>query len=405
MQTDIKKAPLIALAGLLALGLSGCMNDTGEAAGSGNVETVELRVATLYGPENWQTQAMQEFTNAVTESSDGAITFEYHYGDALLSADELAGGVRDGIVDMATIVPTYTAADFPVDAWASGLAHMAETSPVSGALQGVAATLEWSFETDGYREELTNNGLQPLIPRFLVHHNYGILCSEDNSSIEALQGKRTRVGSTTQTQEVEALDMIPTSVAGPETYSAFQQGLLDCSWTNVPDMVGLGLTDHAKHYNTPGIAGFSSMALVMGQDSWESLSPEAQQIIWDQLPVYLEAMIEKNFNENIQALEVEGMQWHTPDEATKSIIEDHHTDVESTLAQEAPGSVTDPQSAVDSLKVHHEDWLQRVEELGFTSEAQNWVEQVDLTGQTPPDISAWLEVVTEEILDEHAPVK
>lgn len=404
MTTSIKKAPLIAFSSILALGLSGCANEPGEAAGSSGMESAELRVATLYGPENWQTQAMEEFTNAVTKESDGAITFEYHYGDALLSADELAGGVRDGIVDMATIVPTYTAADFPVDAWASGLSHMADTSPVSGALQGVAATLEWSFETDGYYEELTGNGLQPLIPRFLVHHNYGILCAEDNSSLESLQGNRTRVGSTTQTEEVEALEMIPTSVAGPETYSAFQQGLLDCTWTNVPDMVGLGLTDHAKHYNTPGLSGFSSMALVMGQDSWESLSPEAQQVIWDQLPVYLETMIEKNFDENIQALDIDGMEWHTPDDKTTAIIGEHQSEVESVLGQDAPESVTDPQNAVDSLKVHHEDWLKRVEEIGFTNEAQNWVEQVEVTGQTPPDISAWIEVVTEEILDEHAPI-
>lgn len=394
---------MFAMAGIAGLALTGC---TAESSGSGSasgIESTTLKVATMYGPENWQTLAMQEYTDAITASTDGAITFEYFYGDALLGSDELASGLKDGIIDLATFVPTYTAASFPTDAWASDLGYMADPSPVAGALQGIAATMEWGFETDGYHDELVGQGLQPLVPRYMIHHKYGVLCSSENATLDALAGKRARVGSASATGEAEALNMVPTSVAGAETYSAFQQGVLDCSWTNVPDMMSLSLTDHAKYYNSAGLMGFSSMALAMGETKWASLSPEAQAAIWGELPVYLEAMIRGNFEANIDALDVDGMNWLTPDAAVTETITEYHAQLDSTVADNAPGTIDDPQAAVDAMRTANDEWLATVTDLGYDADAASWDEYVSAHSAEVPDLQPYIDAITEQILDEHAP--
>lgn len=390
---------VVATAAAAALVLTACAGGSSSDEGS---EAVTLKVATLYGPENWQTEAMKTYTDAVVEASDGELAFEYYYGDSLVTADGMASGLRDGVIDIANIVPTYTPADFPVDEWASGLAYMADESPVAGYMQGVAATLEWSFEDEDYYSSIADQGLEPLVPRFLVHHKYGILCSDENKTLDQLSGLRTRVGSPAHTGEAEALGMVPTSVSGPETYSAFQQGLLDCTWTNVPDMVGLSLPDHAKHYNDAGLLGFSSQSLAMGANKWDSLSPEAQEALWSQLPVFIESMMEGNMQEHIDARSMEDMNWVRPDAATTALVEDYHRGLEKSLMDNAPSDVSDPSASVASLKSAHEAWRDEVEELGFSFDTVDWSAQIEDHGQDVPDIGPWVEKMTTEILDEHA---
>ncbi|MGM0930458.1 MAG: hypothetical protein ACQEXN_12220 [Actinomycetota bacterium] len=363
-----------------------------------------LKVGTMYGPENWQTAAMESFTDGVTEATDGKITFEYFYGDSLLGSDELAGGLKDGIIDFATFVPVYTPAAFPMDEWASSLAYMADNSPVAGALQGAAATMEWAFETDEYMDELTSQGITPLVPRLLAHHKYGILCSSENSTLDEVQGKRARVGSAAATGEAEMLSMVPTSVTGAETYSAFQQGVLDCSWTQPPDMMALSLQDHAKYYNAAGLMGFSSMVLGMSANTWDRLPQEAKDAIWGEIPAYLEAMITGNFEQNIKALDLEGMNYVVPDEAMSQKIADYHAGLDEQLVESAPGVIADPGATLGAMEANHKEWLtSAVDELGYPADAQSWADHVETNGKDIPDLQPWLDAVTEKILAPNMP--
>ena len=367
------------------------------------MEPIELKVGTFTAPENWLTLVMKAYTDSVTEASDGKITFEYFYVDSLLSSAELAGGLEDGVVDLAMFIPVYTPAAFPIDQWAGGLTSGYDTSPIAGTLQGMASVAQWGFETDSYMAELDAAGVTPLIPRVLLHPQFGILCNDQINSLDEIKGKRARVGSATAGGEAEAVGSVPTTVAGAEVYSAFQQGVIDCTWTNVPDMQALGYAEIAKNYEYAGLNGWSHTALGISTTKWDALPEFAKDALWDSLPAFFEQLAIGNFEMNTQGVSIDGMKYSTPDKEMMSVIEKFHEELVSSLADTAPAGLSDPTASVELAGTLNSDWLTVVKELGYTDSEASWSDYVEANGDELPDLQAWVDAISEQILAGNRP--
>lgn len=370
-----------------------------------DVDPISLSVGTVYGPESWQSKAVAEYTTAVEEASEGKITFEFFYGDTLLSAGELAGGLSDGVVDMAAYLPAYTAAEFPIDTWAGGLTTGADViAPVAGALMGIAAVAEWGFETDPYMAEIEDAGITALVPRTLLVADFGILCKDEAVTLDQIAGKRIRVGSATATAEVEALGGVPTTVSGPETYSAFQQGVIDCSVTNVPDMQALSLIDVAKNYTFTGLTGWSHAVFGMNTAKWESLPEIAKDALWEASPLYLEKIAEQYIALTLQGVELPSITYATPAPDMQRAIDDFNKEWVDALPASAPATLTDPQGAVDLARDLQATWLDRVTgELGYSADITDWNEYLEVNGAGAPDLQAWTDAVTTNMYEGRRP--
>lgn len=400
----------MAITGVLAFtACAGADAEPGDEAPAGggfaDMEQVTLKVGTVYGPDSWQSTAVAAYAEAVTEASDGKIAFEFFWGDTLLSAAELPGGLSDGVIDVAAFLPVYTPAEFPIDTWAGGLTTGSDVDvPVAGALMGIAAVAEWGFETDPYMAEIEAAGITPLIPRTLLVADFGILCKDEASTLDAIGGKRIRVGNATATSEVEALGGIPTTVSGPETYSAFQQGVIDCSVTNVPDMQALSLIDVAKNYNFTGLTGWSHAVLGISTSTWDSLPEVAKDALWDANSVYLKALAESYIGLTIEGVELPDLGYSVPDADMQDAIDAADAAAIKSLPERAPASLTDAKASVDLAHDLQASWFDKVTgDLGYSGDAADWVDYVDANGSSVPDLQAWADAVKADIFDGRRP--
>lgn len=374
-------------------------DEVSEAGSLSDMTPVTLKIGTLYGPENWQTTPMVAYTDAVTEATEGKIEFEYYYAGSLVPPAEMATGLRDGLIDLAHIVPAYTPANFPQDTWVNNLSWASDTSPVAGTLQAAAATLDWAVNSEEYLAEIEGEGLVPLLPRLQTVHQYGLLCMDEVVTLDQADGKRVRAGGEAWSAETENIGGVPVNMPTTEVYTAFQQGLVDCYMGGPEDTHALGLADHGKHWTSANFTGWSSAGVMMSQATWDSLPIEAQQAMWDQLPVFLEAFFESNFAINaefVASADDTGMIFAPPAEDMEAAIETHHEQLLSDLTTTAPGSVSDPEDAVARWIDAHDRWLTIVtDDLGYSAEESQWA---DVQDAAAIDVQPWAERVYEDLL-------
>lgn len=406
-------ACLVACLTALVLALAGCGGDddgNGDAPGAGagggfaDMQEVTLKVSTIYGPEQWQSTAIKQYTDAVTKRSEGKIKFEYFYGAALLGPDEQADGMKNGIADMAYFVPVYTAAKFPLDNWASTLGFVPDSSPVAGALQATASTIDWAFNTPEYGESFEKAGLKGLIPRIQVVHTYKLLCKEPIKTLADAKGKKVRIGGPAWAAEAKNLGMSPVTLTGEDIYPGFQRGLVDCYMGGYEDTRGLKLYEVGKEITTTALTGFTSYSLAMSLDRWNALPPVAQQALWDELPTYVGALTANSFDENRQLTEMKGMTFTAPGPEITQKVDAYH----ERLLSEAPGKApkgVDGAKLTQSYQDIHDKWLKIVkDDLGFPADASDWAEQLEKDPKAADvDLQPWLDAIKTNVFDKHAP--
>jgi TRAP-type C4-dicarboxylate transport system substrate-binding protein len=382
-------------------GSTGSSGSGGAASGAGSLadmEPVTFKVATLYGPDNWQSVPMNDFTKAIEEESNGKIEFEFYYGAALVAPDEIADGLRDGLVDLAYFVQVYTPAKFPTDDWISKAAFLSEPDPVGGHLQAISATADWAINDEDFMAEFDSQGLTALIPRVQVIHDYNLLCKEPVTSLSDARGKKVRIGGAAWAAAAENIGMSPVSLAGDEIYTGLQQGVVNCFMGGAADMAGLNLTELAKNYTPMGFTGFSSYAIAMGSSAWEGLPVEAQQLIWDQIPTYLESFAQSSnaaVDDFYTAAEEQGVNLLEPDQQLAAKAEQHKVEVLAALPDEAPDAVTDPEATLSSFEDAHEKWEGIIEELGLFD-----IPVEDISTVEPAE---WAERTRTEVFEPHRP--
>ncbi|MCA1307849.1 TRAP transporter substrate-binding protein DctP [Microbacterium esteraromaticum] len=378
----------------------------GAASSAGGEEQVTLRTSTLFGPDNWQTQSIQAFADAIEENSDGSVTLEFYYGDALVAPGEYASALGNGTLDIAYTLLSYTPDVFPVGNWISSAAFLHDPSPDAGSLQGAAATLDWAFSDEDYMAQFEAAGIQPLLPRLLAHDSYSLLCTDPATTLDEVAGKRVRVAGAAWSAEAENLGMVPVDLPAAETYTSFQQGVIDCFMGGATDVDSLGLGELGKNFTATGLTGYDSASLLMSEQAWNDLSVEQQQAIWDALPVLLEGWFtgyrEAEFAFAANAAD-QGVVVSAPDSAMRSRIDSHHDSVLEEMVAGAPADVTDPEAALANFQQITADWAVRLTDLGYSMEDATWSDLAERLGGQPNDLGPWAEAVTAEILDAHRP--
>lgn len=371
------------------------------------MENVNASFATFYPPENWQMVPIQEYYERLNEASGEAIEVEYHWAGSLLGATELSTGVADGIADMAVYVPGWNPDEYPVDVWIAFLGFLNESKPLVGMLQAIGASLEWSFENEAMQEEFERNRVVPLAARYQILDDYSLFCREPVTTLEQARGKRVRIGGAAWAEEARNLDMEPVEMPGPEIFEAFERGIIDCMMGSPPDFAALGLTDVGQHFIQSEFTGFTSYGMIAGQDFWNELSPDAKQVMWENVPYYLEDIVQSYLSQYraffTTLADEKGLQFHSVDEAVKSEVEKYHDEIIDTIAEKAPAAVNDPQAAVDRYIELHEKWLNIVQDLGYDHEFTTWPEWIEANGSADVDLSAWREAIWEEIYAPRAP--
>lgn len=391
---------LAAMAGSAALVLSACGGSGTSRVADDGADSVNLTVTTtIGGPDNYHNIPIDAFFSAVEEASDGQITYDFSYANAIVPPAEVGSAMADGTVDSGLVVTSYNPSEFPISNWASKLAFAGEEGPPASALARAAAVTDWWYQNpEAMQADFNDQGLVPLTPGYNAHTAYQLICSDPITNLADAQGKSVRSPGEAWAETATAIGMEPVSLPGAEMYEALQRGIVDCVMADATDMVASDLTEVAKHYTTVNLPGFTAYGIFVGQDAWDSLSPEQQTIVWEQIPVYLESLTSEGLKLQEELLETPGMEFHTMEDDLAEALADHQQSVLDDAADNAPDSLDDPQAAVDQFVELHDTWGSIVEDDLSVTPYDSWAEWHEDGGTADSiDTGAFAQRVYDEI--------
>lgn len=259
------------IAGIAAAGLT-----MGSAA-----DARDLRFASGVHSGSMGAIAVQAYADAVEEHSEGKVTVTT-YLQSLLSFMETPDGLRDGIADIGTVLVAYFPSDFPTTTMFTELT-------MNLPLQDAGAR-ESTFAYSAAAADFVMNHCDACMKE---HHDknqvylgmagttpYGLFCTTPITSREDLQGKRIRIGGPQWSRWVTEFGGSPVSIPVNETYEALNQGVVDCTAHNLPDLINFKFIDIVSDI-TMGVPGstFGGVGTNINRNVWLSLSEEERKSV------------------------------------------------------------------------------------------------------------------------------
>ena len=223
------------------------------------------------------------FKEYVEERSDGKITVDVVWGQAIAGYGEIDDALADGRIDVSYALPIYQPAEHPeFNALATATAGM-PNSPVLGEMIGNAALVDRAWNSEELLTTYEEQGLTPLTP-MISTGTYLSVCGEEGTSLDDYDGRQIRVASVAHEQQVSELGGTPVSMDYVEVFEALQRGTVDCTITQLPTAAETGLLEVATHvaYTSEenSLSGRSAGANLAGI-GYQNLPLAYQQIIFD----------------------------------------------------------------------------------------------------------------------------
>ena len=305
--------PLTSLAAAIALATS-----THAAAGTERVINVSLPL----GPDSQQGIGVLKFGEELERLSEGRLTIEPHYDNALGAEREVVEGMGFGIID-AGIASTGPMGGFVDEFMLFDLPYVFENHKHA-----------YAFLDSEHGEELARLAEEGMNVKFLAwmengfrHNTNSVRPIEKPSNLEGINHRTQE--SRVQVDTWEALGANATPMAWTEVYTALQQGVMDSQENPLATIYDVNVYEVQDYLNITQHV-YSPAPLMMGLDLFNSFSEEDQAIIIEAaqiaLPVQREASQELE-QRYLGQLEELGMTVTHPDlapfrEAVKPVLEE-----------------------------------------------------------------------------------
>lgn len=426
MRAGITKPRVAAMATMALVGslaLAGCAEEGGggNSAGGDGIEAgatmdeykeafADVDAMTLNtqspAPKGSVTGAnVEAYLAAIEEWSDGKITFEIAYSNAVAPPAEIDDALRDGRLDLGQVLPIYEPSEYPATAALIETGFISNQSAIVGALQSNAWPNEVFFNNDDVMQEWDEQGLVPMVPIYNSGSN-GFFCSSEKRSLDDIDGAATGSGGTAQSAQVEALGGSPSSVPYTELFESLERGVVDCTVSSPTVAVLGGFVEEAPNVVIDPEAGFALApgGMAFSKATWETLPLVVQQLFWDRLDIFIGQNITEKIWPNT-VLAAEGAK------AAGGSIETFEEDARTALQEEnaalleeirAGDAFSDSNAVVDDVEASAERWLTEVEGLGYADEVEyndfdTWYTEDEI------DVQPFLDVLIEDVFADHRP--
>ncbi|MBF9033755.1 hypothetical protein HKCCE2091_05840 [Rhodobacterales bacterium HKCCE2091] len=364
------------------------------------MEPITLRLADFSGDDTANFgRAMVAWEEAITEFTEGKVTFENYWSSSLLNALDTLEGVGDGVADIGLIIPSYMPAELPVGSWLFGMGAALSGSTVHDVAAGGATALETVLTFEPLTEEYARHNVRVL--QATATPAYNLLCNTPIASVSDAEGLRARAIGAVWSQSVEALGMTPVSIAWNEAYEGLQRGVFECMVINPNQYVdGLVLQDVAPEYVPVTMAQLQASTWVINLDTWNSFPPELQDFI-------TEASVQSAYDIWNGYLQIEaeagdliasgGVNTNDVSELEPIVAEQRAAYVEG-LADAAPESIEDPAAFVQQYLDRIAYWTEALEGEGYAV-AERTPEAImeAFAGLREVDLSAFTARFSEEV--------
>ena len=278
--------------------LAGCASGA-ESAEGGAPQRFSL--ATYLAPVGPHGETIQWVVDEVAARSEGSIVIEPYFSGALLGADELLNGAKDGRADFVLFTPQYNPAEMP-------LSQVVSIPFVNSDTLALGAALDELYANNAdYGNEWSAAGVDPLV--FIPGTPTVFASHEVVDGIEWINGSSIRaagyLGAAVQAAGGNAVSL----VVG-EVYESIQRGLID-GYTSVPfdSLASLSLQEVAPFVADTGLGTFGFNTLAVNAQRWAELPAADRELIESVLEEYstryFEVLTEKE-DDNCDALAAAG---------------------------------------------------------------------------------------------------
>jgi TRAP-type C4-dicarboxylate transport system substrate-binding protein len=278
MKKSMKMFAISALAGALAMS-----STVASAADYGKKEFVV--VGTWGFLDHWKEREGPFWNDTLPKVSGGALTANAKsQTDLGLSGFEIMRQLKLGVFDAVHGVTTYVAQDSPA----------IEGADLSGVFQDFETYKKGLYS---YKDVLAREFEQKYGAKLLMLYAWPsqqLWCNLGDKSIKKvsfddLKGKKIRTYSTTLGDFIEGVGGSAVTIAFAEVVPALQKGVADCGLTGTLPAYNAKWWQVVTH-NIRVRLGYASSFLAMNMKTWNSLKPDAQKLLTDELAKVEDAM-------------------------------------------------------------------------------------------------------------------
>lgn len=255
----MKRVTRSVLAGAMTIGL----------AGSAQSETISLNVSGLVSTHIHHTELEKEFFETLGERTGLDVEVNFNPLDVIgVNMDDTLRMAGDGTFHIVQSTLGSVARDDPF---------------IEGVdLIGVSPTLEEAREaTEAFREAFGKRTEERLNVKTLAIWPYGpqlVFCKDPITGLKDLGGKRVRSYTRTMSALLEYVGATPVSMPFAEVYPSLQRGVVECAITSITSSNSGSWPEITTHVLMLGLS-HGQNAHFMNLDTWNSLSPEAQEAL------------------------------------------------------------------------------------------------------------------------------
>ena len=362
-----------------------------------SVEPVELTVSSIFSPGATSTNLIEDWMEAVTEGTEGKVTFDYYPNGTLHPAPEALSALSSDLTDVTFVSNGFFPDQLPVSNWDDLVAQHAlndfgyPNTNVAGIGQQV---IHYEGESPAL-DEMRQAGFLPLIP--MLSGPAALTCGTEFQTPADLEGRQVRVANSVAQGENEALGMVGVFTPPNEQYEALQRGVIDCAVNAVTTVLSGGLLEVSPWVTFLNTAPTSGANWVISTGAWDGLAPEIQEVMrdarYDALERFAKDTLDQ-YNEIVGAAEEAGGGIVDPAELNPLVNEWWAEQPDP--ATLAPESVEDPGADIERTNAIADAWWDfSVDTLGVETEHEDILEALDLGSGVVSDWDAWTEALAE----------
>lgn len=354
-------------------GESGTGDETSSSPGNSDwssIEPIELTVSNVFPDTSVSSIVLTDWMDAVTEMTDGVVTFDYYPGGTLHPLLESLSALNTDLTDITFIGNSYFPDQLPISNWYDQVLQ-ASLQDVGFPLVNIAGTgQQFTQPNEASVEERAEAGFVQVLP--LVGAP-ALSCVDEFESESDLEGRQARVSGPIAQGEVGALGMGGVFTPTTEQYEALQRGVLDCAVNSPTTIISSSLLEVTPWVTVPTFAPLLGSSWVISTSAWEELAPEIQEVMnearFDVMTKWIKASLEEFKALGEDADEVGG---GVVDSASINDALNEWWADQPDLASTAPSSVTDPQAVMDAVAEGTEEWVAfSTDVLGVPSEPES----------------------------------
>jgi TRAP-type C4-dicarboxylate transport system substrate-binding protein len=273
------------------------------AGGQGEEKSVTLKLSTHQPADSFRSLGSRLLKEEIEKATDGKVKIDIYYASSIQTGAEVLTGIRDRVVEMGMVNPSYYPGQLPVH---QGMIVFLEAPGTYDKMSEVVDKLyemypELLAEIEDYNQKV----MFTIFPC-----PFNLSSTVPVKSMDEFKGLKIRAANEIYLRMLGDLGAIPVSVPWNDCYMALQTGTIDAVWTNIESEV-------ASKFYEPAPYGFTSVKMplwipftyTINQDVWDKFSPEVQEQINGALEIVKERYApeyDKAYEEMVEIYDREG---------------------------------------------------------------------------------------------------